>query len=182
MLPITKMIYRQSILTTTQYEDQSPGDKWHNIFIHPVFTCAPTSYVTGCVDQHLDGSSVWPSNHLPLKARPVRHHKTPLSSEVTQWHAQSTRVAFDAPPRKAQEPLTINRRWPRTISFSYQHLQQSPSRLGAVLSKSNKKSTGYTTLKLCNALWDHSISLLICNQAREKSGRRSSSSKDAQEC
>jgi hypothetical protein len=27
MLPITKMIYNQSILTTTQYEDQPPGDK-----------------------------------------------------------------------------------------------------------------------------------------------------------
>jgi hypothetical protein len=58
MLPITKMIYNQSILTTTQCEDQSPGDKRHNIFVHPVFTCAPTSYVTGCVDQHLEGSSV----------------------------------------------------------------------------------------------------------------------------
>lgn len=58
ILPITKMIYNQIILTTTQYVDQSPGDKRHNIFVHPVFTCAPTSYVTGCVDQHLDGSSV----------------------------------------------------------------------------------------------------------------------------
>jgi hypothetical protein len=111
-------------------------------FVHPVFTCAPTSYVTGCVDQHLDGSSVRPSSHLPLKARPARHRKTPLSSEVTQWHAQFTRVAFGVPPRKAHEPLTINRRWPRTITFSCQRLQQSPSRLGAVLSKSNKKSTG----------------------------------------
>jgi hypothetical protein len=166
MLPITKMIYNQSILTTTQYEDQSPRDKWHNIFVHLVFTCASTSYVTGWVDQHLDGSLVWPSSHLPLKARPARHRKTPLSSEVTQWHAQSTRVAFGALLRKAQEPLTINLRWPRTISFYCQCLQQSPSRLGAVLSKSNKKSTGQTThkvpldtLKLCNALWDHSISL-----------------------
>jgi hypothetical protein len=26
-------------------------------------------------------------------------------------------------------------------------------------------------LKLCNALWDHSISHLICNQVREMSGR-----------
>jgi hypothetical protein len=112
-----------------------------NIFVHPVFTCAPTSYVTGCVDQHLDGFPVWPSSHLPLKARPARHRKTPLSSEVTQWHAHSTRVAFGVPPRKAQEPLTINQRWPRIITFSYQRLQQSPSRLGAVLSKSNKKST-----------------------------------------
>jgi hypothetical protein len=58
MLSITKMIYNQSILTTTQYENQSPGDKRHNIFVHSVFTCAPTSYVTGCVDQHLDGFSV----------------------------------------------------------------------------------------------------------------------------
>jgi hypothetical protein len=48
MLPITKMMYNQSILTITQYEDQSPGDKRHNIFVHPVFTCAPTSYVTLC--------------------------------------------------------------------------------------------------------------------------------------
>jgi hypothetical protein len=120
---------------------------WHNIFVHPVFTCAPTSYVTGCVDQHLDGSSVWPSSHLPLKACPARHHRTPLSSEVTQWHAQSTRVAFGAPPRKAQEPLTINWRWPRIIFFSCQCLQQSPSQLAAVLSKSNKKTTGYTTHK-----------------------------------
>jgi hypothetical protein len=40
MLPITKMIYNQSILTTTQYEDQSPGEKRHKIFVHPVFTCA----------------------------------------------------------------------------------------------------------------------------------------------
>jgi hypothetical protein len=58
MLPITKMIYNQSILTTTQYKDQSPEDKRHNIFVHPVFTCAPISYVTGCVVQHLDGFSV----------------------------------------------------------------------------------------------------------------------------
>jgi hypothetical protein len=58
MLPITKMIYNQSILITTQYKDQSPGDKRYNIFVHPVFTCALTSYVTSCVDQHLDGFSV----------------------------------------------------------------------------------------------------------------------------
>jgi hypothetical protein len=58
MLPITKMIYKQSILKTTKYEDQSSGDKRHNIFIHPVFTCAPTSYAIGCVDQHLDGFPV----------------------------------------------------------------------------------------------------------------------------
>jgi hypothetical protein len=58
MLPITKMIYNQPILTTTQYEDQSPGDKRHNIFVHPVFTYAPISYVTDSVDQHLDSFSV----------------------------------------------------------------------------------------------------------------------------
>jgi hypothetical protein len=84
MLPITKMIYNQLILTTTQNEDQSLGDKRHNIFVHPVFTCASTSYVTDCVNQHLDGFPVCPSSHLPLKARPARHRKTPISSEVTQ--------------------------------------------------------------------------------------------------
>jgi hypothetical protein len=111
-------------------------------FVHLVFTCAPTSYITCCVDQYLDGFSVWPSSHLSLKARPARHRKTPLSSDVTQWHVQCIRVAFGTPSRKAQEPLIINRRWPRIISFSCQHLQQSLSRLGTVLSKSNKKSTG----------------------------------------
>jgi hypothetical protein len=44
---------------------------------------------------------------------------------------QSTRVAFGAPPRKAQEPLTITRRWPRTITNSCHNSSAAPSRLAS---------------------------------------------------
>jgi hypothetical protein len=40
----------------------------------------------------------------------IGHHKNLSISEVTQWHTQSTRVAFGALPRKAQKPLTITGR------------------------------------------------------------------------
>jgi hypothetical protein len=43
---------------------------------------------------------------------------------------QSTRVAFGAPPRKEQEPLTITGRWPRTITNSCHNSSAALSHLG----------------------------------------------------
>jgi hypothetical protein len=119
MLPITNMIYNQSILTTTQYEDQSPGDKRHNF-------CSPGVHL--CTDK-LRHQLCRPTlrwflgvtlKSLSPQCTPRKAPQDTLSSEVTQRHAQCIRVAFGTPLRKAQEPLTINRRWPRTISFSCQ--------------------------------------------------------------
>ena len=38
------------------------------------------------------------------------------TSELAQWHEQSTRVVFGSPLGKAQDPLQITGRWPRTIT------------------------------------------------------------------
>jgi len=74
-------------------------------------------------------------------------HKTPHTREVAQRHAQCIRLLFAIPARWGQ-PLTINRRWPRDNLLLLPTTPPSSNRLGVVLSKSNKNSTGNHDLQV----------------------------------
>ena len=60
----------------------------------------------------------------------IGHRKNLPTSEVTQWHEQSTRVTFRRSAGEGTRPLTITGRWPRTITNSCQSSSVAPSRLG----------------------------------------------------
>jgi hypothetical protein len=62
-----------------------------------------------CVDHHFVVRQLI-DNPKPSSPRAPQES---TASEVTQWHEQFTRVAFGAPPGKAQHPSQITKRWPR---------------------------------------------------------------------
>ena len=127
--PITK------IWTINHWENIKQSQLRHYFFSRGSRTYRHTS--PRCVDQHL---VVWWLKGVTWTSSSVGHLKNLPTVEVAQWHAQFTRVTFGAPPRKAQEPLTLTRRWPGTITNSWQCSSTSPSHLGVAIIKSNKNS------------------------------------------
>jgi hypothetical protein len=79
-----------------------------------------------CVDLHLVVQ--WLIGN-PKPSSP-RAPQEPTANEVAQWHEQFTRVAFGAPPGKAQHPSQIIRRWPRTSTTLATTPLLPPSHLG----------------------------------------------------
>ena len=80
-----------------------------------------------CVDQHL---VVRWLRGVARTLSSLGHHKNLPTSEVTQWHEQSTRVTFRLSTGEGTRPLTITGRWPRTITNSCQSSSAAPNRLG----------------------------------------------------
>jgi hypothetical protein len=79
-----------------------------------------------CVNQHLVVRQLIGITHLANKWR----HKNLQTSEVTQWHEQSTRVTFRLSTGEGTRPLTITGRWPWTITNTCQSSSAAPSHLG----------------------------------------------------
>jgi hypothetical protein len=72
-------------------------------------SCAYQHANPRCVDHHFVVRRLIGS----LKPSSPRELQEPTASELTQWHEQFTRVAFGAPPEKAQHPSQITERPPR---------------------------------------------------------------------
>jgi len=99
---------------------------WDTDFSPEVHVLAGTLRLC-CVDQHL---VVRWLRGVARTSSLLEHRKNRPTSEVTQWHEQSTRVTFRLSAKEGTRPLTITGIWPRTITNSCQYSSTAPSRLG----------------------------------------------------
>jgi hypothetical protein len=127
-----------------------------------------------CVDLHLVVRQLI-GNPKPNSPRAPQE---PTASEVTRWHEQFTRVAFGAPPGKAQHPSQKSWEVAKNKHHSCHNSSTAskPSRWRQSPKITRIPQPKITQVSLRCKLTitmhlDHSISLWISNQAREMSGR-----------
>ena len=88
---------------------------WRHGLREDLFTAIPSKspHISSCKSMLFFSTTIL---QMLITTYNHEHSNNLPTSELAQWHEQSTRVVFGSPLGKAQDPLQITGRWPRTIT------------------------------------------------------------------